>query len=125
MKTFLTVLLFGFALAFGLAAPIFAHAKAKAPAQLDEGRCFDIKQSVLADLPHFCGQARTDKTRLEDFHSQIDMIEKRCSQPQLAHLLRKALDERVNKENASGCTAATEKAVLPAKAQAASVSDDL
>lgn len=107
----------------------FAYASyalaAKAPAQLDEGRCFDIKQSILADLPRFCGKAKADKSRLEDFGHQIDLLEKRCAQPQMAHLFRKALDERVSKESAAGCEAATEKAVLPAKTRAAAVADEL
>jgi hypothetical protein len=116
MKTFILA-------ALTIALPAFAAQKAPAP--LDEGRCFDIKQSVLADLPHFCGKAKSDKARLEDFGHQIDLLEKRCSQPQLAHLFRKALDERVNKESASGCTAAAEKAVLPAKARAAAAGEEL
>jgi hypothetical protein len=94
-------------------------------APLNEGRCFDIKQSVLADLPHFCGTAKADRTRLQDFRHQIQLLEKSCKQPQLARLFRKALDERVNKRSAAGCTAAAEKAVLPPKAVAKAAAGEL
>jgi hypothetical protein len=108
------------ALSFLVATPAFAGAQ-----PLNEGRCFDIKQSVLADLPHFCGSARTDKTRLQDFRHQIALLEKSCAQPQLAQLLRRALEERVAKGSARGCTVAAEKAVLPTKALARAASDEL
>ena len=119
-----TLLLFVVAVLFAHSS--FAQASKAAVEHLSDARCFDIKQSVLADLPHFCGSAQTDNVRLSDFGHQIDLLAKNCEQPQLAHLLKKALAEHVNK-NKQGCTAAAEKMVLPAmaKATAAAQSDDL
>jgi hypothetical protein len=82
MKAFLLSLaLSSIACAGALAAP------AKAPAKLGEGRCFDLKQKVLHDVRD--AQAGTALDR------RIDQLAKQCDQPQLAHLLRKALQRRV------------------------------
>ena len=93
-------------------APSFAHA-AKA-AKFSESRCTDIRQSVLADMPHFCESARMDQERADDFRRQLNLLEKKCNQGRVAQILRRALEERVDGKDAKGCVAATEEAVLPA-----------
>jgi hypothetical protein len=82
--------------------------------RISEARCYDIKQSVLADLPHFCGTKKTDKVRLIDFGHQLDLLEKKCGQPELAYLLKKALNERVNKNSQARCNQNAEKMVQSA-----------
>jgi len=85
--------------------------------RFSEARCFDIKQSVITDLPHFCGSAKAEKIRAEDFGHQIDLLAKKCEQPQLARLLKKAVTERAAK-NEAACMAEAEKMVKPSLSKA-------
>ena len=130
MKPFIFALLLS-SLVSGLAQAA-AHKPSKAVPQsvppverISEARCYDIKQSVLADLPHFCGSQKTDKVRLIDFGNQLDLLEKKCGQPELAYLLKKALNERVQKQSKAGCDQNTEKmaqSVASDKSKAAGIS---
>ncbi|MGZ3650533.1 MAG: hypothetical protein ACXVB9_06440 [Bdellovibrionota bacterium] len=103
-------------LALIVAPSSFAAASAKTE-HFSEARCFDIKQSVITDLPHFCGSAKAEKARSEDFGHQIDLLAKKCEQPQLARLLKKAVAERAAK-NEAACTAEAEKMVKPSLSKA-------
>lgn len=99
----------------------------KVPAieRIPEARCYDIKQSVLADLPGFCGNEKTDKVRLIDFGSQLELLEKKCGQPELAYLLKKALNDRVYKKSKKDCALAAEKMLQPSQNKAQASSQDL
>ena len=94
---------------------LFVALSASAAPHISEERCFDIKQSVLADLPQFCAAAKVDKARLADFGRQIELIEKSCGQPQLSMLLRKAVDRRLSGQRTAGCVAKTEMTAAAAE----------
>ncbi len=64
-----------------------AFARDEAP--LGEGRCFDLKESVLADLSRSCGKVDAALAK------KIETLDKRCGQPQLARLFRKTYEKKV------------------------------
>ena len=74
-------------LALSLFLPLVSQGASKAPEVFNEGRCFDIKQSLLSDI-------KARRMEKKDLGMRIDRLAEKCDQPELAGLLRKALERR-------------------------------